>query len=804
MFKNYFIVAIRHLTRHKLFSIINIFCLAIGITFSMLIGIYILKQENVNSNLKDVSNQYLIKSKWKVKEMGLEITTLAPLAKTLKEEYPTLVAGYFRFDPITNVVSAGEQHFKEDMAICDTSLVSMYGFPLLYGNKEHAFANNNSAVITETMAMKLFGKKDVLNKIISVHTTVNGASQDYSVSAVLKDIPYNSVTNLLSDTYGVYMPAEGNHYFQGGFPLSDWNNPYDIDLIELKPGVTPKDLVQPFKQILAKYTSDRVKNNLTIQLAPIKDYNLTQDKGGAMQKMINTLAIIAFFILLMAIINFININIGTSSYRLKEIGLRKVFGSARKQLIFQFIIESLLLAFIASLLSVFLYELLLPVFTQVFNTTLIHFWQFNLLKISSLLLLVLFVGFVSGIYPAFVLSASNVITSIKGKIDTAKGGLTFRKTLLVVQFSLAIIIFIGAVTVSRQVSFVFNKDLGYDKNQVLVVYAFPKQWDSLGVVRMQNIKQGLLQLPVVKDASLSFEIPERTPPNASDLLPENTTQTTPLLMSTIDADEGYASTFGLHLTQGTFLNSGHAGYIPHQVVLNESAVKAFGLKGNITGQKIKWVSGNVTFTVSGVVKDFNYSTMQQSIGPIAIMNVKDGRAFRYLSVKLNSANIQQAIETVKNKWKEMSPTSPFEYFFMDEKFQSLYQTELQLKQAANISTFLMLIIVFLGIFGVVAFGLSQRNKEIAVRKVIGANVRDIIFLFIKDYAALILIANIIAWPLAYILTNHWLENYAYRVSQNILPFIFVGLFTFLSAFMLIAAQCFKVAISNPVNSLKYE
>ncbi|HSV11339.1 MAG TPA: ABC transporter permease, partial [Hanamia sp.] len=219
MFKNYFKIAIRHLTRHKLFSLINIFCLAIGITFSMLIGIYILNEESVNHNLKNADRQYIVKSKWKVKDMGLDITTLGPLAKTLKTEYPNLVADYYRYNPVTNVVSAGDKHFKEDISIGDTTFVSMYGLPVLYGDPNQAFKNNNSAVITESLAQKLYNKKDAVGARISVTTTVNNEKQDYIVSAVLKEIPFNSVFNLAADkgdNFGIFVPSDGNRYYQNG------------------------------------------------------------------------------------------------------------------------------------------------------------------------------------------------------------------------------------------------------------------------------------------------------------------------------------------------------------------------------------------------------------------------------------------------------------------------------------------------------------------------------------------------------------------------------------------------------------
>ena len=802
MLKNYFTIAVRHLLRHKFFSAINILCLAIGITFSLIIGIYVLGQYNINASLKNVKKQYIVKSNWKVKEMGLDITTFGPLPKTLKEEYPLLVADYYRYNPVTNVVSAGDKYFKEDIAIGDTNFISMYGFPVLYGNRQHPFTDNNSAVITETMAMKLFGDKNVINKVISILTTQNGQKQDYKVSAVLKDIPYNSVTNLVGDTYSVFVPTEGNRYYAGGDPAQYWNSAYEIGMVELQPGKTPKDLEAPLKQVLAKYTTENIQKNLTVELAPVKDYFI-KDHGGAARKMIMILSLAALFILLMAVINFVNINIGTSSYRLKEIGLRKVFGGAKAQLIVQFIAEAIILTIIAAIISLTAYQLLRPLFDQVLNTKLESVFRFSAAAALFLVALVFITGFIAGVYPAFVISSSRVINAVKGKIDSAKGGLFLRKTMLIVQFTLAIVVFICALTVSRQVSYVFSKDIGYNKEQLLVISAFPKQWDSVGVNRMINIKNALLQLPSVKDASLSFEIPDRKPPNSIDMQPVNSDGRT-VLITSCGADENYAATFGLKVLSGScFAQSG--GFIPNQIVLNESAVKALGLTVNSAiNRQIKVPSFGAILTVAGVIRDFNYSSLQNKVEPLAFFHVKDARAYRYLSLKLSTGNIVETVASIRNKWKEMSPGTPFEYSFMDEKFQSLYRSELQLKKAANISTILNLIIVFLGIFGVVAFTLTKRTKEIAVRKVLGADVRNIIALFIRDYAVLILLANLIAWPLTYIITSKWLQSYAYRVNQNILPYLFVCLFIFITAFSMIAIQCFKAGVANPVKSLRTE
>lgn len=802
MLKNYLVVAVRHLLRHKAFSAINILCLAIGLTFSLAIGVYALGQYGINASLKNADRHYLVKSNWKVKEMGLDLTTFGPLPKTLKEEYPSLVANYYRYNPVTNVVSAGDKYFKEDIAIGDTTLVSLYGFPVLYGSPQRPFADNNSAVITETMAMKLFGEKNAVNKVLSILTTHNGEKQDYKVSAVLKDVPYNSVTNLIGDTYGVFVPTEGNRYYTGGDPAQYWNAAYEVGTVELQPGVSPKDLDKPLKQLLAKYTTEDVQKNLTVELAPVRAYYLN-DHHGAVRKMVTMLSLAALFILLMAVINFVNISIGTSAYRLKEIGLRKVFGGVRRQLIFQFMTEALLLTGIAALLSTVFYGVLRPLFEQVLNTGLASFFHFKAATFAYLLGVVLATGFIAGIYPAFVLSSSRVINAVKGKLDATGGGLGLRKSMLVVQFTLAIVVFIAALTVSRQVTYIFSKDIGYHKEGVLVLTAFPKQWDTAGVARMMDIKGALQRLPVVKDASLSFEIPARKPPGSVDMQPLNG-DGRKVLIAACGTDEDYASTFGLNVLSGSPFSQG-GGYVPNQVVLNESAVKALGLTvGSAVGTQIKSPSSGTVSTVAGVVKDYHYSSLQERIEPVAFFHVRDATAYRFLSLKLSSANLADAVAMIKKRWKELSPNTPFEYTFMDEKFRALYGPELQLKKAAGLATVLNLVIVFLGIFGMVTFTLLKRTKEIAVRKVLGADSRAIVLLFLKDYAGLLLLANVIAWPLAYLITNKWLQNYAYRVEQQLTPYLVVCLAVFAAAFLLITLQSLKASLSNPVKNLRAE
>ncbi|WP_426668904.1 ABC transporter permease [Mucilaginibacter sp. McL0603] len=803
MLQNYFKIAWRSLWKNKGFSIINIFCLALGITFSLLIGIYVLNEESVNSGIKNINEQYVIKSNWKQENSGSPITTLGPLAKTIKDEYPNLVENYYRFDPVVNIVSVGEKHFRTQIAIGDTTLVSMYGFPLLYGNPNQAFRNNQSAIVTEDFAMKFFGKADAIDKEITIQTPADGNKHNFIITAVLKKLPFNTVSNFTNTPYQVYLPMDNNQYFQGGDKGDNWSNVYMVSMLQLKKGVTANNLEKPFAHILEKYQPAFVKGNLKVELAAMNNYHL-KDNNSAVQKMLTTLSLVAAFILLLAIINFINISIGTSVYRLKEIGLRKVFGGAKIQLIVQYITEALILTCTAGIVSIGLYELLLPVFTQLLNTTLDHFWQFGFIKVSFIVALVLVVGLVSGIYPAFVLSSANVITAIKGKLDTSKGGLTLRKILLVIQFTLAIIVFISAIIVSKQVSYFFNKDLGYNKEQVMIVSSLPRQWDSIGVVKMENVKTRLLQVPGVKSASLSYDIPDGNSGGSVTVYPQNSNNL--VNMATIGVDADFAQVFGLHVKEGFFLQYNGGDYSQGRIVLNEAAVKALGWTTAIGKTfRLGGLNGPLE-TVTGVVEDFHLESLQNKVQPLIIANVNEPftRNYRYFSIKLNTSDINSTINALQQEFKTQFPDAGFEYTFMDDKFQALYTSEFQLKKATDIATALNLLIVLTGIFGVVAFTLTKRTKEIAVRKVLGADVKSIIFIFLKEYGVLIFISNIIAWPIAYIITAKWLENYAYRIHQNFIPYLFVCFFILVAAFILITAQCFKAALVNPVKSLKTE
>ncbi|MET0243677.1 MAG: ABC transporter permease [Flavitalea sp.] len=798
MLQHLFKIALRNFYKNKFYSAINIICLALGICFCLFTTIYISQEYAINKDLKNSDNQFVLKTKWRKQDMGPDITVISMLAKGLKDEYPHVVSNYYRYNPVTNIVSAGDRFFQEDIAIGDTTLVDMYGFKTLYGDPKKAFQNNSSAVITETLAKKLFNTSNAIGKTLSIQTTVAGKKQDFMVSAVLEDITQNSVTGIIGTGYSVFVPFTGNEYFGGGDFSTTWENLGVLGFVELQAGKTEADLQRSIDQIIRKNSPDFIWKNLTATPFRVSDYHL-KDNNGALSKMIMILSMIAILVLLMVVINFINITIGRSSSRLKEIALKKTFGSGKSLILRQFLVESFVLSFVAMIISLLIYQAVKPLLSGILEVDFPSVWNLAPLQWLALAIITPGISVIAGIYPALTLSNTRLTNAVKGKLDQAKGSVSLQRVLLITQFTLAIVVFICAVNISNQVKYLFSKDLGYSRDQLLVVTALPKQWDSAGVARMETIKHEMKELPGVSAASIAFDVPDAVPFGKWEVLaPKSSSADGQITLSLANADEDYAKTIGLKMVQGNFFEHSKEG-----IVLNEAAVRQLGEPTeSIIGTKIKTIAGGEGIPVTGVVKDFNYSSMQEKIAPMGFLHLNTSNTYRFLVIKLATADITRNLDAVRNKWKEMSPNTPFNYSFMDEKFAALYKTELQLQKASNLATVLNFAIVFLGIIGVVAFMLQKRMKEIAVRKVLGAGAVDIIYMFLKEYAGLIALSSLIAWPIAYVASERMLQQFAYRTNQAASSYL--GAFTLVAvlSFVLVTLQCLRTASANPITKLK--
>ncbi|HEY2582806.1 MAG TPA: ABC transporter permease [Mucilaginibacter sp.] len=801
MLQNYFTIAWRSLWKNKVFSLINIFGLSIGIAFTLLVGAYVWGELRVNHDLKDADNQYILLSKWKNPNMGYEITSIAQLPKILKELYPNLVTNYYHWDAITSNISKGDKHFRENIQVGDSTLLSMYGLNLLRGDAKTAFTDPFSAVITKAMAIKYFGKTDIIGQTVTVES-FTGTKHDFTISGVLNNLPDNTVTSVNGYKSDFFLPAKAAVFL--GRNMDGWNNTGLVSYIELNRGITPKDLEKPMQHLIKENAPQQISDNLTPYLVPLKSYYLDSN-NRIVRKMTNTVSFIALFILLMAIINFVNICIGRSSSRMKEMGIRKVLGGLKKQLIWQFLIESTLLVMLATIIALVIYLIARPWFSDILGKEITGLFSFPPYFLFIPILFALFIGLLAGFYPALVLSALKSVDSLKGKLSSVKERVLFRKTLVAFQFGTAAVVFIGAIIVSQQVDFFFSKDIGFDKDYV--VYAqVPRDWSQKGVQKMETIRYQLAQMPEVSSISLSYEIPDQNKGGATPIYRQGTNPKKAVVAQGLAADNQYAAAYNIPLKAGKFFSAAYAPADSTKIVINETASKALGWNNpkDAIGQTVIIPFINAPCRICGITSDFHFGSMQSHIEPIVFLNVNFTTSYRYFSIKLKPYNVQKSIASLQRKWNQLLPGAPFEYDFMDDALKQLYQTEIQLKKAAFMATVLAMIIVMLGVLGLISMSLQKRTKEIGIRKVLGSSVPGIINLFIKEFLAIVAIAGVIACPLAYLMMQKWLDGYAYRVTITGYPFILsIMLLTFITA-LLITIQTIKAALNNPVKSLRTE
>jgi len=801
MLRNYFLLAWRNILRYRFYSAVNIVGLCIGILFIFLIGAYVWSEMQVNKKIRNSGNQYFLESEWKDPNMGGDITTLGPLAKRLKEDYPNLVANYYRWDGITSVVSKGDKHLREGIQLGDSTLLSMYGLELLHGDSRTALTNPFSVVITRGMAIKYFGKENVVGETIGIQS-FSGGNRDFSITGVMNDFTENSVTSLNDNNHNTFFIPTNTYTYFGRFDFENWLNIYLPSYIELKEGVTAKDLEGPIKKLIADNTIDGIKQNLTVKPIPLTKYYLERN-NSLVKNMLYALSFVGLFILLMAIVNFVNISISSSSARTKEIGIRKVLGGVRRQIIVQFVTESVILVMIATLLALALYPLTKGLFAQLVEKEIPALRSFPVYFIFIPAMMIVIVGLLAGFYPAIVLSALKSVDSLKGKLKTVKEKVWLRKSLVGFQFSVAAIVMIGAYIVSQQVGYFFGQSLGYNK-EYIVASQVPRDWTPEGTRKMQMIRNEFARMPEVENVTLSYEIPNGMNGGQPPVYKAGTDSTLAVAMQQLATDAYYLDTYQVPIKAGSFFRDGETD--SSKCVLNETAAKALGWKdpSEAIGQRVRIPGSPVEFVVQGVAADFHFNSMQEKMKPNIFMQSRFVNSYRFLSFKLKPGNIGMAIEAIQKKWTILLPGTSFEYNFMDQTLGKLYSTEIQLKKASFTATGLALIIVLLGVLGMVSLSIQKRIKEIGIRKVIGASLADIVLLFVKEFMLIILIAGVVACPFAYIVMQNWLDNYNYRISIGPQPFLWSIGGLILLTLLLIIARTIKAAVINPIKSLRTE
>ena len=801
MIKNYFKIAWRSLKKKRLYTFINIVGLFAGISFLLLITAFVWQELQVNKNLKNSDSQYILTSQWKDSNMGIDFATLGPLAERLKEDYPHLVANYYRWDGITSIVSQDDKNFREGIQLGDASLLNMYGFELLHGNLNTAFQDPFSVVITSEKAIKFFGKTDVVDQVLFIQN-FNGDNQQFKITGILDKTSENTITQLTKQADNGFFIAKNTATYFNRANFEAWDLPIFAAFVELQPNISAQQLEEPLNRLIRQHAPQMIKDNLNVVPVKLTDYYLNRN-NASLKQMLFTLSFVGLFIIVMAMINFINIAISHSRSRLKEIGVRKVLGGQRKQLIFQFLTESFVLVSISTFLACVSFPFLSSWFTQLVGKELISLSQFPIYFASFPLLFIVVISLMVGFYPAFVLSSFKSIDAIKGKLKTGIQSVLLRKLLLGFQYVTALVVLIAALLVTQQLDNFLGKGLGYDKDYV-VTASVPRDWNSDGVQKMLTMRNEFSKLSSVESVSLSYEIPNGN--NGFQLSVYKTGENPDKSYASqgLVSDDNYLKTYQIPLLAGRFLEAGETN--SNTVVINEKALYTYGFKNakNAIGRQLTIVGETEPLIVRGVVADFHFESMQQHIKPQLFFSVNSRNNYRFMSFKLKPGDVDKSIVAIQQKWKSLMLNSSFEYKFMDDTLANLYESEIQFKKATYTSALLSLIIALLGIFGMVSLSIHKRVKEVGIRKVLGASASRISLLFIKEFVVVLGLSILVACPLAYLLMDLWLSNYAYRITIGFNPFLIGILLIGGITVLLVLFQTVKVAIMNPIKSLRTE
>ncbi|GAB3162848.1 ABC transporter permease [Telluribacter humicola] len=817
MLRNYLKIALRNLLRHKSFTFINIIGLSIGLACCLAIVIFILDEYQYDAFHTKAERIYRVVNISKSDGRQNQIASTPPAyAPALKASFPEVEESVRVFTMTYGsellISYEDKKYLESDILLADPSFYEVFSFPLTQGNPATALTEPNTLVISESMARKYFGNQDPLNKVLSF-----AGELDMRVTGVMKDVPGHS--HLKANAVGSFSTLKSIVDDPKRLENWTWQQFYTyIVLTENRDGKTlaPEVLSAKFPAFLterAKSELDAKNLSFQMQLQPLKDIHLRSAEWEydiARKGNINHIyafTVIALFALLIACFNFMNLSTAKSMQRAKEVGLRKVIGANRMELVRQFLGESILLTLLALVVALGIVDVFLSLFNQWMNKSLAFGESLTPTFIVGLLAATLVVGFLAGLYPAFFLSGFLPVKVLKGDVGKgSKGGYSLRKTLVVLQFTVSTALIIGTGIVFSQLHYVQRKDLGFDREQAIVL---PIRNTAMRN-NYENIKQELLQNPAIKAATATYGIPGGMVA-ADGIRLAGQTGETPINMFLIDYD--YIPTMGMQLVAGRNFSPQYGTDAGEGFILNETAVKALGWNtpAQAIGQEIfwpKWSAGTTPADsikrghVVGVVKDFNYKSLHQKIEP-AVMHIYP-EIYTSIVVRVRPENMAATLEFLENKWKGLAPDWPFEYNFIDEQYAELYQAEQVFAKLFGLFTALSILIASMGLFGLASFMVQQRFKEIGVRKVLGASITGIVTLLSKDFLKLVLIAILIATPIAWYAMTRWLEDFAYKIAMPWWVFAVAGLLVVLVALATVSFQSVKAALMNPVKSLRSE
>jgi len=788
MFTNYFKIAYRTLLRYKAYTATNIFGLAVGIAATILILSYIEFEMSYDDFQKNAGSVYRVSVVWK-KEGNVEsesATFVPPLGPAMLKDMPE-VQNYVRLrNPVVAYLSSGEQSFRVDgIVYTDSTFFDIFSFPLAAGNPQEALRDPYSLVLTPELALTLFGSENPMGKIVKVD-----GGESFHVTGVVREPPANSQIRFKALASFSTLEHQPNMYlgWRGG-------NQY-ITYVQLRPNTRPEDVDRKFPPFMWGYINQEMASigvSFDPYLQPLRDVHLSYDENSAaIRANIYTFALIALFILVIACVNFVNLTTARSAKRAKEVGVRKVLGANRSTLIKQFLTESLLLTLLASVVALFLVELVFPLYKTLLAEDIGAWSVFHVGTILNVLAIIVVVGLIAGSYPAFYLSSLRAAQTLKsGAVASGSRG-RLRSVLITLQFAVSIALIVCTVIVASQLDYLKDQKLGFNKENIVVLPLIGDAAKS----KSDLLKEEIVHLSGVLGASASSEVPI-SGFSSNGYFPEG--HNSPMIIHVVDIDDDFLKTFGIEIAEGrgfsADLASDKSAYL-----INQTLARTLGWQNPIG----KTFRRNGEHIVIGVVKDFNFSTLHSPIEPLIITCRPEVGQFDDLSVKIGGANVASTMKAIESIWQRIVPSTPFSYWFLDEAFDHLYRAEERFETLFLAFSGLAIWIAMMGLLSLASFATEERTKEIGVRKVFGASVASITGLLSRDFLRWVVLANILAWPAAYYFMTIWLRDFAYRIDLTVWPFLIGGFVALLLGWLSVSYQTVKAAVANPIEALRYE
>jgi putative ABC transport system permease protein len=793
MLKNYLKIALRNITRRKIFSFINIIGLAVGMACTILILLWVQDELSYDKFFKNADNIYLV---LRGDKSGMTAVTSKMLAPALRQDLPEIekstsfmqLPESFKF-----LIQNGNRGFEENVLMADTNFFKVFSYKFKEGNQATALFAPNSIILTEEAAKKYFGNENAMGKPLEVSGF--GRKTVMNVSGILENIPTQS--QMQSQ---IILPVD---WFKSiGINFDIWEDQSFKTYIQLKDNSAVRDLPAKIKQCEVKNFPNQNTNNLSYSLFPLTKIHLYGNSIKFLEttgdiKYVQIFVIIAIIILLIASINYMNLSTALSLKRTKEVGIKKTVGANRNRLILQFLGESFFISLISYCVAIMFVELLIPEFNFLTGKKLsINFFDLSFISLSFLVIVI--TALISGSYPAFFLSSFSVIKVLKGKMITSSWNLFTRKGLVVFQFVTTVVIIVCTIVVFNQMSFIKNSNIGFDKENLLCIKMTGDSNSRFKVLRNEFKKN-----PEVISVSRSEPV-SSTLTNTTSVSWKGKSVNEEKHFWVLYTDYSLAATYKFQISLGRYFSKQYPTDKTDAYVINEAAAKSMGLKSPLDNEIELWGRKG---KIIGVVKDFHFASYHTAIEPLIFKIPNDNQQadrFRVVTIRFKSSAPDKLISSFEKIWHEQLADSPFNYYFYDDFLNKQYFSEIRMGTIFKYFSFISILIACLGLFGLVSISTEQRTKEIGIRKVLGASTSNVALILTKDFLILVVASNIIAWPVAYYFMNKWLQDFAYRVDIGWWIFALAGVIALVIALVTVSFQAIKAAMANPVKSLRYE